>query len=422
MIKIKILNSLSERAKWRETNFSRELTKKKLATILASNKIENLFVHYDNGVTEKGIPQTTFNPQTIYNTPIGIYAYPMSYVKNKIIPSKNDLYDTQTDIEFASEAKWIYIYKAKNESDVYTFDRIIKESMFEKTVFLISKIHPPDKVFESFISALEEADIKLKSDNLQILKNAIQKQEIIPQGLIKNVTGASINDLAKAWWFFIYKIFNNKVKVTDFLQNKLNIKIIVDNGAGIIHENEPTQAIIFNPAYADAISVELNPWRKSKNKSPSADEKHFALTKEHLERMSLQQIEKYFTLNKKNIAVRSFFNFDSISKIEDKNKAIKIFELFIKTIMNKITKIGSEEYSAMMRIISSGLSGDTFEGEEVSPYRKKFISFLFELLKKENAIQPFLYSFKEAVKELNMQQTPLGKEIATLEKLAKKKK
>lgn len=421
MIKIKILNSLSERAKWRETNFSRELTKEKLANILSSNKIENLFVHFDNGVTDKSVPQATFNPQTTYNTPIGIYAYPMSYVKNKLIPKKDDLTFGDSGIPFASEFKWVYIYKAKNDSQVYTFERAIKEGLFEKSISLLYDSHPSEKIFDTLLSAADVDNIKLDPKNSIDLKNLIEKKQTIPKDFIKLTgKGASAINKAHLWWFFLYQIFNkNKVSVTVFLQNKLNVKILVDNGAGIIHENEPAQVIIFNPAYVDLISVELNPWRKSRNKPLNIGEKNLNLTKEILDSMPLEQIEKYFLLNKNKIAFNgmygAIFNHRLISSMKDKNKAIKVYTSFIKIIMNRAKNNNSDDFLAIRDIILNGL-------QNAPSFRKKLLVTLFELLKNQNLINLFINYFTSAIDDLGMQKTPLGMEVTKLYKLANSKK
>lgn len=289
---LRILSSLDERAKWRATDFSRELTKSKLSDILAKEDISNLFVHFDNGVQDgagRVQPQVSFNPKTTYATPIGIYAYPMSYVKNKLSP-KGDEFGPK--VEFAGDYKYIYIYKAKNPEDVYDLSKAGVDGMFEKTIFKLLQQNPDKEqdIISKLADALKDAKLEIDSkkkiyeavvDKTNLNKYAPEIVKAIKQngpavGLIAKISKASPKVLAMAWWYFVYTFHgNNKAKVTLFLRKELQLKIVTDLGNGIIHGNEPTQAIIFSRAFIDTVAVELNPFRKNRGKRLEVPEKQF---------------------------------------------------------------------------------------------------------------------------------------------------
>lgn len=120
-------NPIDEAAKWRSTSFNTELTEDELQSLIDKHGVDTLCAHYDNGVPtgkefavdksgvakpavpatgkEGATPQTSFNPRAQWQTPVGIYYYPLSWAADRIMNNK---------IPFAGNSKYIYIYKVRD--------------------------------------------------------------------------------------------------------------------------------------------------------------------------------------------------------------------------------------------------------------------------------------------------------------------
>lgn len=137
MIKIKIKSGLDEAAKWRGTGYQTEFTQGELDRLIEKYGIDNLCVRYDEGVPSGGkgieasgkdekVPQTGFNPHATWNTPVGIYYYPMRYAYDKIF---------ENDIPFAAQSKYIYIYRIKDRSGYMDVKDVLTNGFFERMMF-----------------------------------------------------------------------------------------------------------------------------------------------------------------------------------------------------------------------------------------------------------------------------------------------
>jgi hypothetical protein len=113
--------TMDEAARWRSTSFSTELTQETLDKLISKYGEDALGVHYDDGVPtgketgmgggvrsrESTTPQTSFNPKAKWETPVGIYYYPMVWAKDRVMKGS---------IPFAGDKKFIYIYRIRDLS------------------------------------------------------------------------------------------------------------------------------------------------------------------------------------------------------------------------------------------------------------------------------------------------------------------
>ena len=137
MIKIKIKSSLEEAAKWRGTEYKTEFTQKILDDLIKKYGIDNLGVRYDDGVPSGGkgiaasgrdekVPQIGFNPRATWNTPVGVYYYPMRHAYDMIF---------ENDIPFAGQSKYIYIYHLKDKKGFMDVRDVLRNGFFERMMF-----------------------------------------------------------------------------------------------------------------------------------------------------------------------------------------------------------------------------------------------------------------------------------------------
>lgn len=136
------------------------------------------------------------NPQSKFHTPLGIYAYPLSYViKQKL------------NVPYQSNARYIQVFK------LLSFDNIWE-------------LQDPSQV--------------------KVIKQKISK-------VYDKVNGNTPNLL----WYSLYQDFNNPFNQSNNNDDNEGLRVrkiltsagisgVIDYNGGIIHENEPTQAVFFN--------------------------------------------------------------------------------------------------------------------------------------------------------------------------------
>lgn len=192
-----------------------------------SKQHDNLFVSMTT-VDKLGI-----NPQSKYDTPIGIYSYPVSYVISKTRTS-----DNFGNLPFAGKAPYINIFTLSNvlniddmtASDVKNYLVKIEDLIIEDELFTNH-----DDEYDYTEGVLD--DIKLyhsKSYSESLVNSPGGKFWYVTMKVAQRIaddTGKSKTSVPIVWnWLF----------------RSIGIDAVV-SGTGIIHSNEPMQCVIFNP-------------------------------------------------------------------------------------------------------------------------------------------------------------------------------
>lgn len=167
-----------------------------------NDDINLYFISYMN--TNK----TGINPSTEFNTPPGLYCYPLSWTVQQITSNATQGLFRSLDMRPYpyEKVKYIKIYKVINHTKVFKVEDELSSSQqqFAQTFLNLPKIRL----------------------------------------------------VADAWKGF-YETFsgiNVSVKLLNFVR-KLKIDAIIDNGHGIIHPEEPTQAVFFNTTILENIDI-----------------------------------------------------------------------------------------------------------------------------------------------------------------------
>ena len=176
-------------------------------------------------VTFTQLPKVGINPQSNYNTPIGVYSYPLKYVLERAY-QKGSLFGAAP---FASDAKYVHLFQqtSRNIFDVSTYGK----SQYEMDV---RKLY---NYFDNIIGV----DVRGVANDTASLHKEIASE----------MGGFSYG---RRMWNLIYKLidyFTNGSKVTveatRILFRVLGYDAVYDlDGKGVIHSNEPTQAVHFN--------------------------------------------------------------------------------------------------------------------------------------------------------------------------------
>jgi hypothetical protein len=174
------------------------------------------------GITMTDIPKVGINPKSEYNTPIGIYFYPLQYYMN-VLEANNRL-------PFQHNAKYINILKFKSS-----------------------------KILN--ISNLSQSEFVENSEKLVDLKDSLKESfrdkytEHINELFLKASSNSRVSGFGGELWYILYKLSSflsfystslfqtssDSNVIWNWLLRKMGYDIILDLGKKIIHENEPTQ-------------------------------------------------------------------------------------------------------------------------------------------------------------------------------------
>ena len=173
---------------------------------------DNLFVSFVS-VDKAGI-----NPKSPYDTPIGVYAYPLKFAMTEKIPYRGQ-----------NKPVKIKIIKPTN-------DKVLSDDISEKALENLLEII---KIKYN----IKEHHIEKWSDEA-LIDTPMGKLWNITRELSRNGNGVGVNNMV------------SPTKWTKILID-LGFDYVVDNGTKVIHSNEPTQAVFLNPKSYKVIDEEF---------------------------------------------------------------------------------------------------------------------------------------------------------------------
>jgi hypothetical protein len=192
-------------------------------------------------VTMTGLPKVGVNPRSRYNTPVGIYFYPADYYYDKI--------KAGAELPFQHNAKYIQIMEIVTP-DILVLNDVIEDDFENMTATIIN------------------------------LKSSAQYREQVQQFINQAEYSAKVNTPAGRLWYVMWRVSDfiagstlrtNKPQTLDgyrppprpavvwnWLIRNLGYKVVIDNGWGIIHDNELTQGVIIDTkgTYRVAATIE----------------------------------------------------------------------------------------------------------------------------------------------------------------------
>ena len=190
---------------------------------IPNSKFKNVFVSFTS------IPKLGINPKSTYNTPIGIYAYPGQYVMDTV-----KRVGTMSKLPFVGDQPYANIFKSNG--NIIQIDKLREDNLlmslyedlrrvmspFEKGEMRGGYMHYEDFV-DKFLGDEAYSNAKVDSEGGYFWYVTMRCAEVISKrkGIEKPI----------AWnWLF----------------RQMGVDGFVDGGAGIIHENEPVQAVFFS--------------------------------------------------------------------------------------------------------------------------------------------------------------------------------
>jgi hypothetical protein len=325
-MKLKI-KQLDEVAKWRKTSFKTSLTEEEVAAVEQKYGRENLYVHFDDGVPQSSrganttnvkpeklwfepepaadlskdpderdftltdrasttrVPQKSFNPQTKYNTPVGIYLYQLTYLREKL---KIDDFSSRAQISsipFAANSNFIYFYYIPR-SEVVNLDNIMYTDLFDRTIKSAKQKFGTYSMESGGLIevALQQAEFFTHlNDALSIanVDSALKSGTSLFKFFKDNAKSSVISHLQKAfarsWFYFTNNLMQKNInKWSKFLVD-LGARALQDDGNGIIHPSEPYQSVVIDTGAAKLLIVKNNPnaGKKSESEGGTAETKKY---------------------------------------------------------------------------------------------------------------------------------------------------
>lgn len=230
---------------------------------LSNTGFKNLFVSFTK------LPKLGINPQSRYNTPIGIYAYPGEYVIEKTTKygDKSSTFSMQ-ELPFAGDQPWANIFRARsgaNIIDLRQFTGAQYNLYCDKLKALLTKV----PVYHQ--QRIDRPSVQLKLNKADadeyvyiLMEDAkISARSMTPGGMFWYVTMRLSEDLGST---------NNAVAWTEIFR-RLGIDGFVDPGIGIIHPSEPIQAVFFGGNAIDLLDRVPNKYSPDILKQRQADGK-----------------------------------------------------------------------------------------------------------------------------------------------------
>lgn len=185
---------------------------------------EQLEKYKDNSniyISFRSINKIGINPKSKYDTPNGIYTYPL-----KEIWSEFNHTEKQINVPFAGDASYIYVIEAEGKG--LNLQKYFEENLI-KDLKILEQIYKPyiqkDNIFTwNIIINNYKLESRVKDSSGYIWN--------ITRNLSQEGTGIYKGKNANKWNFILNK--------------DLGYNYVVDKGDGIIHPNEPIQAVFFN--------------------------------------------------------------------------------------------------------------------------------------------------------------------------------
>jgi len=177
---------------------------------LESDSVDDI----DNyAVTMTKIPKVGVNPRPEHNTPIGVYFYPARYYLN--IKTYGE------ELPYMENAAYINIIKFNGGYE--------------------------NKILD--ISALSKSQFDSSMDSLKKYYSKTDVDSLIEESKKKS----SVKTPGGRLWYVTMKLSEGSSSKWNAILRKLGFGVVIDNGFGIMHQNEPTQGFLLTGTAAKVI-------------------------------------------------------------------------------------------------------------------------------------------------------------------------
>lgn len=265
----------------------------------------NLFVSFTS------IEKLGVNPGSEYDTPIGIYAYPAAYVSKQI----DNMHPSQT-LPFAGDQPYANIF-----------------SVYGGKIIDISSLD--NMSYNYYLTQLESVYQKIKNVDKSEAEIAKLDDESVDEALVSSFGG-------RLWYITmkLAELSKGKAAVAwNSIFRSIGVDGVVDNGAGIIHENEPTQAVFFSSKIIKRVERVAN---KYSPEAISAKVSHGQSKKDLLRKLKTANTEEIIEL------MGDAGNLRYIDYVKDLKARLELIRIYPNYAFRYMSKPSTEEsYAAV---------------------------------------------------------------------------
>lgn len=201
-------------------------------------------------ITFTMIPKVGINPKSEYDTPNGIYCYPLSVIEPNDDVSWTEETPVGQRVPFAGNNPFIYLLRVKPETNYVKDIGDLTEAdvlRYNKTLFqwfIDSYRNHPSNEGDQFSTKAKELWDSLLNRSRDYVQ---QKSQTSGGALLWALTRNVASSYGRLYGAHPPSVWNK------IWRNVLGVKAIVDLGGGIIHYNEPTQAVFFEKTSFDVV-------------------------------------------------------------------------------------------------------------------------------------------------------------------------
>lgn len=209
----------------RKTSINQEILKRLSDTTDRLAGVKNLFVSFTS------LEKLGINPGSEDRTPIGIYSYPAEYVANQT----GEYFDPAEAMPYAGDRPWVNVFEMSGRFVSLRMSESIEQQLYSLMRRVIQNTIP-----EEYLDfAIQELDTHIEDAEY----TARQPEE--PGGRFWYTTYQMSRTFSDSR--FRNTKWKNRFPVNwNLLFREMGIDGLIDPGMGIIHDNEPTQAVTFS--------------------------------------------------------------------------------------------------------------------------------------------------------------------------------
>lgn len=246
------------------TKIASEQAKKILEDIAKYVDKGNTYIHFGN------VPKVGIYPASPYSTPVGIYSYPLTA----------RIYDllVKDQIPFMGDAKYLYVLQMENLLELdhqvdykkYLLSIMDKIISFVKAKWNIYEKKLKDKAASRFFTANWNEDYYIDFDQVALIESKrLDTPEYFINDIVFKILNVFLSEADKIngtrFWYFLNAISLYDSKISSSLIRYLGYDGMLDLGNGIIHKNEPSQAVAVKTENIKILDFFENPLPKLKD-------------------------------------------------------------------------------------------------------------------------------------------------------------
>ncbi|MFW6226426.1 MAG: hypothetical protein ACOC3V_05665 [bacterium] len=225
-------------SEWKKINEARRNPEKN-PKISAYEKLKPYFNNENIYISFTSIDKLGIKPKSEFNTPLGIYCYPLKQIK-EFYDETNEDWNKNKEIlvPFAGDRDFIWVFKPKNPEKIMELSKY-NSLDWDRDIKIIKRIAKKYGVLDDIIAEIPDIKYKAKVRN--------------PGGYFWYITMALSN--------YIKGEYRNKklIVIWNTIFRELGYDGITDKkGQGIIHSAEPIQAIFFSKNAIETIEKVIN--------------------------------------------------------------------------------------------------------------------------------------------------------------------